>query len=108
MTSKDDDAINNALINAMNQIESSSKLHRSPGDANSNKSSDDVALKKHKSQVLAKYSEVSDEEFDYGDEDEASSNALFQNTNTQDIEDREKKVRELQQEVRLDLKEVFS
>ncbi|CAF1222209.1 unnamed protein product [Adineta ricciae] len=97
-TSKDDDAINNALINAMNQIESTSKLHRSPGDTNWNKSSDDAALKKHKSQVLAKYSEVSDEEFDYGDDDEANSNVLFQNTNTQDIEDREKKVRELQHE----------
>ena len=53
-TSKDDDAINNALINAMNQIESTSKLHRSPGDANWNKSSDDAALKKHKSQAVAK------------------------------------------------------
>lgn len=82
----------------MNQMESSTKQQKLYGDHNSNKSPDD-ALKKHKSHVLAKYSEVSDEEFDYENDDETSGNHLFQNTNTQDIEDREKKARESQHEV---------
>jgi hypothetical protein len=82
----------------MNQMESSAKQHKSYN--NSNKLNDDIALKKHKSNVLAKYSEVSDEEFDYGDDHELSGNNLFQNTNTQDIEDREKKSRELQHDVK--------
>jgi hypothetical protein len=97
---EDDDVINNALINAMNQMESSAKQHRTSNDPNSNKLNDDAALQKHKSHVLAKYSQVSDEELDYDDEHESSGNALFQNTNAQDIEDREKKARELQHEVK--------
>ena len=83
----------------MNQMQSGKKQQKSSSDQNSLKSPDDAALKKHKSHVLAKYSEVSDEEFDYGNDQEASGNVLFQNTNTQDIEDREKKSRDLQQEV---------
>jgi hypothetical protein len=83
----------------MNQMESSAKQNRSYNDPNSNKLDDD-ALKKHKSHVLAKYSEVSDEELDYGNDNESSGNILFQNTNAQDIEDREKKARELQHEVK--------
>ncbi len=94
-----DDAINTALINAMNQMESSAKQHKSPGDNSSNKLNDDAASKKHKSNVLAKYSEVSEEELDYDNDNETSGNALFQNTNTQDIEDRERKARDLQHEV---------
>jgi len=84
----------------MNQMESSAKQNKSYNDHNLNKLNDDVALKKHKSHVLAKYSEVSDDEFDYGDDQESSGNNLFQNTNTQDIEDREKKSRELQHDVK--------
>jgi hypothetical protein len=84
----------------MNQMESNIKQQKSYGDHNSNKLNDDNASRKHKSHVLAKYSEVSDEELDYGNDHEASGNVLFHNTNTQDIEDREKKTRELQQEVR--------
>jgi hypothetical protein len=84
----------------MNQMESTAKHHKSYSDDNSNKLHDDVALKKHKSHVLAKYSEVSDEELDYGNDPESSGNVLFQNTNTQDIEDREKKSRELQHDVK--------
>ncbi|CAF1423710.1 unnamed protein product [Rotaria sordida] len=95
---KDDDAINNALINAMNQMESTIKQQKQNNDHNSNKFHDDIALKKHKSQVLAKYSEISDEEIDYGIEHETNDNDLFQNTNAQVIEDREKKTRELQHE----------
>ncbi|CAF1158671.1 unnamed protein product [Adineta steineri] len=95
----DDDVINTVLINAMNQMESTSKQHKSYIDHNSNKLNDDAASKKHKSQVLAKYSEVSDEEFDYGNDSETAGNGIFHNTNSQDIEDREKQSREMQQEV---------
>jgi hypothetical protein len=98
VASNDDDAINTALINAMNRMESSVK-QKSSTDSSSHRSGDDLASKKHKSQVLAKYSEVSDEELDYDDEHEGGSNALFHNTNSQEIEDREKKARELQHEV---------
>ena len=80
----------------MNQIESNSKQHKT---STSNKHDDDAALQKHKSNVLAKYAEVSDEELDYGDEEGSSGNVLFQNTNTQDVEDRERKVRDVQHEV---------
>ena len=48
--------------NAMNQMEST------------------VKQQKHKSQILAKYSEVSDEEIDYGEEQETNDNDLFQST----------------------------
>jgi hypothetical protein len=84
----------------MNQMQSSVKQQKPSSDHNSNKFDDDVALKKHKSHVLAKYSEVSDDELDYGEDNEAGGNALFQNTNTQDIEDREKKIRDTQHEVK--------
>jgi len=84
----------------MNQMESSAKQHRTSNDQNSNKLNDDAALKKHKSNVLAKYSQVSDEEPDSDDDHESSGNVLFQNTNAQDIEDRDKKSRELQHEVK--------
>ena len=84
----------------MNQIESHTKQNKQSGDTASNRLNDDVVLKKHKSQVLAKYSEVSDEELDYGDELGTSDNSLFHNTNTQEVEDREKKVKELQHEVK--------
>lgn len=80
----------------MNQIESNSKQHKT---STSNKVNDDAALQKHKSHVLAKYAEVSDEELDYEDEEGSSGNALFQNTNTQDVEDRERKIRDSQHEV---------
>ncbi|CAF1254191.1 unnamed protein product [Rotaria magnacalcarata] len=93
----DDDAMNDALINAMNQMESAMKQKQN-NDHDLNKANDDLASKKHKSQVLAKYSEVSDEESDNEDEHETNANNLFQNTNTQIIEDREKKSRELQHE----------
>jgi hypothetical protein len=79
----------------MNQMESSIKQKQQ----NSNKFNDDAELKKHKSQVLAKYSEVSDEELDYGDEIGTSDNGMFHNTNTQDVEDREKKAKDVQHEV---------
>ncbi|CAF2996618.1 unnamed protein product [Rotaria sp. Silwood2] len=95
---EDDDAINNALINAMNQMESTAKQQKQTNDHNSNKYHDDLVLKKHKSQVLAKYSEISDEEIDYGIEHETTDNDLFQNINAQAIEDREKKARESQHE----------
>ena len=85
-----------ALINAMNRLESSARQNRHGTD---NKLTDDAASKKHKSHVLAKYSEISDEELDYGEEVGTPDNGLFHNTNSQDIDDREKKVRELQQEV---------
>ena len=77
LANEDDDVINTALINAMNQMESSSKQHRTSTDHNSNKFNDDDALKKHKSHVLAKYSQVSDEELDYEDEHQSSGNSLF-------------------------------
>jgi hypothetical protein len=85
----------------MNQIESTAKLQKQSND----KLDDDMALRKHKSHILAKYSEVSDEEFDNEDEtgienNGYSENSLFRNTNTQDVEDRDKKIRELQQEVK--------
>lgn len=99
VSNEDDDAINNALINAMNQMESTAKQNKSLND--SNKLNDDVALKKHKSHILAKYSEVSDEELDYGNDDESSGNNLFQNTNAQDVEDRDRKSREIQSEVKI-------
>ena len=99
LVGNEDDVINTALINAMNQMESSAKQHKSSGDNSSNKLNDDAALKKHKSHVLAKYSEVSEDELDDDDDNETSGNTLFQNTNTQDIEDREKKARDLQHEV---------
>lgn len=92
----DVDAINTALINAMNQFESTARQQKP------NKPNDDVVSQKQKSQVLAKYSEVSDEEFGYEDEinGSATQNAgLFQNTNSQDIEDREKRARETAHEV---------
>jgi hypothetical protein len=95
----DDDALSTALINAMNRMESSAKQGRHGTDSNANKLTDDAASKKHKSHVLAKYSEISDEELDYGDEVGATDNGIFHNTNSQDIDDREKKVKELQQEV---------
>ncbi len=102
LVNEDDDAINNALINAMNQMESSAKQNRTSNDPNSHKLTDDDALKKHKSHVLAKYSQVSDEELDYdeGDDHASTGNSLFQNTNTQDVEDRERKSRDSQQEVK--------
>lgn len=81
----------------MNQIESNAK-HKT---STSNKIDNDVALQKHKSHVLAKYSQVSDEELDYDDEQESSGNTLFQNTNTQDVEERERKVRDAQHEVNI-------
>ena len=93
---QDDDAINTALINAMNQMESTAKQK----DLNANKFNEDAILKKQKTQVLAKYSEVSDEEFDYGDEGETQGNGLFHNTNTQEVEERDKKAREIQHEVK--------
>ncbi|UJR13785.1 hypothetical protein I4U23_000795 [Adineta vaga] len=100
VTDKDnDDAISTALINAMNRMESSTKQQKSSSDLNSNKSADDVALRKHKSQVLAKYSEISEDELDYDDDQETSGNSLFQNNNAQEIEDRERKSRELQHDV---------
>ena len=80
----------------MNQIESSAKQNRT---STSNKLDDDAALQKHKSHILAKYSQVSDEELDYDDEPESSGNALFQNTNTQDVEERERKTRDAIHEV---------
>ena len=85
----------------MNQMESSAKQNRTSNESSSNKLNDDDALKKHKSHVLAKYSQVSDEELDYddGDDHESSGNILFQNTNTQDVEDRERKARDVQHEV---------
>jgi hypothetical protein len=95
----EDDAMSAALINAMNRMESSARQNRHGTDNNANKFTDDAASKKHKSHVLAKYSEISDEELDYGDEAGATDNGMFHNTNSQDIDDREKKVRELQQEV---------
>lgn len=94
-----DDAINDALINAMNQMESAMKQKQN-NDNNSHKHNDDAALRKHKSQVLAKYSEISDEDLDYEDEQETSEGNLFQNTNAQMIEDRERKSREAQHEVK--------
>lgn len=81
----------------MNQIQSNAKNQRS-----SNTTAENDSMKKHKSQILAKYSQVSDEEFDYDDDEQqqqSMSNGLFQNNNTQDVEDRERKSRELQQEV---------
>jgi hypothetical protein len=90
-----DDAINTALINAMNNMQTSSKQVKT----STSRSLDDVALKKHKCQVLAKYSEVSDEEFDYDNQSGTSANGLFHNTNAQEIEDRERKAREGQHEV---------
>jgi hypothetical protein len=76
----------------MNQIESTAKLQKQ----SNNKFDDDISLRKYKSHILAKYSEVSDEEFDYEDElgvenNNYSENNLFRNTNTQDVEDRDKK-----------------
>ena len=98
LDNEDDDVISNALIKAMNQIESTAKQQKT---STSNKLDDDAALQKHKSHVLAKYSQVSDEELDYDDEQESSGNSLFQNTNTQDVEDRERKVRDAQHDVNL-------
>ena len=101
-TDKDDDAISTALINAMNQMQTTAKQHKS--SPNSNKLNEEhMALKINKSHVLAKYSEVSDEELDYGHEEGASDNGVFHNNNAQEIEDREKKARELQHEVKLSL-----
>jgi len=104
-----DDAINTALINAMNQIESTAKQQKQ----SNNKFDDDSDLRKHKSQIIAKYAEISDEEFD--DEDETageytgySENSLFRNTNTQDIEDQEKKIREIQHEVKEKINNLFN
>lgn len=93
----DDDVINNTLINAMNQMESTVKQR----DSATNKTNEDSVSRRQKSQLLAKYSEVSDEELDYGDTEEMSrSEALFHNTNSQEVEDRERRAREAQQEVR--------
>jgi uncharacterized linocin/CFP29 family protein len=91
----------------MNQMESSAKQHKSYNDPNSNKFNNDAASNKHKSHLLAKYSEVSDEELDYGNDQESSGNVLFQNTNTQDIEDREKKARDSQHEVKQRISKLF-
>ena len=88
-----------AMINAMNRMESSARHNRHGTDSSANKLTDDAASKKHKSHVLAKYSEISDEELDYGDEVGTAETGMFHNTNSQDIDDREKKVREVQQEV---------
>lgn len=84
----------------MNQMESTVKQQKQSSDHCSSKLNEDLALRKHKSQVLAKYSEISDEEIDYDNEDEKNDNGLFQNTNAQSIEDREKKTREVQHEVK--------
>jgi hypothetical protein len=104
----DHDAISTALINAMNQIESTAKQQKQLN----NKCDDDSALRKHKSQIIAKYAEISDGEFD--DEDETagentgySENSLFRNTNTQDIENQEKKIREIQHEVNENIDNLF-
>jgi hypothetical protein len=85
----------------MNHIESTAKQQKS----SNHKFNDDVAIRKHKSHILEKYSEISDEEFDYEDENGIennghSENSLFRNTNTQDVEDRDRKSRESQQEVK--------
>jgi len=73
----------------MNQIESTAKLQKQ----SNNKFDDDISLRKHKLHILEKYSEVSDEEFDYEDELGVENN-LFRNTNIQDVEDRDKKKHE--------------
>ena len=95
----DDDAINTALINAMNQIESTARQQKP------NKTNEDAALKKHRDQVLAKYSEVSDDEFGYDDETNGATsqdNGLFQNNNSQEIDERDKRAREAAHEVNID------
>ena len=94
-----DDTINDVLIDAMNQMESTFKQQKQYGNHNSNKLNNNTELEKHKSQLLAKYSEISDEELDYGDEHEVDDYDLFQNRNARNVEDREKQIRQLQHEV---------
>lgn len=89
----------------MNQMESTAKQNKSYND--SHKLNDDAALKKHKSRILEKYSEVSDDELDYGDDNESSGNNIFHNTNAQEIEDRERKSRELQSDVKKNKNNLF-
>ncbi len=93
----------------MNQIESTAKQQKQ----SNNNFDDDSASRKHKSHIIAKYAEVSDGEFD--DEDETagentgySENVLFRNTNTQDIVDQEKKIREVQHEVKEKIENLFN